>query len=60
MAKIGFIGLGIMGSPMARNLMKAGHAVVAFDVVPALLDSAVGAGPGAGHPAPMSRRSRRL
>ncbi len=48
MAKIGFIGLGIMGSPMARNLMKAGHAVVAFDVVPALLDSAVGAGAGRG------------
>lgn len=25
MEKIGFIGLGIMGKPMARNLMKAGH-----------------------------------
>ena len=23
--KIGFIGLGIMGKPMVRNLMKAGH-----------------------------------
>ena len=23
--KIGFIGLGIMGKPMAKNLMKAGH-----------------------------------
>ena len=26
--KVGFIGLGIMGKPMARNLMKAGHEVV--------------------------------
>lgn len=30
--KIGFIGLGIMGKPMVRNLMKAGHEVVVFDV----------------------------
>ena len=26
--KIGFIGLGIMGKPMARNLIKAGHQLV--------------------------------
>ncbi len=32
MAKIGFIGLGNMGLPMARNLVKAGHAVAGFDV----------------------------
>ena len=25
---VGFIGLGIMGRPMAKNLLKAGHAVV--------------------------------
>ena len=30
--KIGFIGLGNMGAPMARNLAKAGHAVTGFDV----------------------------
>ncbi|HHV12699.1 MAG TPA: 2-hydroxy-3-oxopropionate reductase [Clostridiales bacterium] len=30
--KIGFIGLGIMGKPMAVNLLKAGHEIVAFDV----------------------------
>ncbi|NLA96610.1 MAG: NAD(P)-binding domain-containing protein, partial [Spirochaetales bacterium] len=30
--KIGFIGLGIMGKPMAKNLLKAGHEVVCFDV----------------------------
>jgi 3-hydroxyisobutyrate dehydrogenase len=32
MAKIGFIGLGNMGLPMAENLVKAGHAVSGFDV----------------------------
>lgn len=29
--KIGFIGLGIMGRPMAKNLVKAGHQLVVFD-----------------------------
>jgi 3-hydroxyisobutyrate dehydrogenase len=33
MAKIGFIGLGNMGLPMALNLLKAGHEVTGFDVV---------------------------
>jgi 3-hydroxyisobutyrate dehydrogenase len=32
MARIGFIGLGNMGLPMAKNLLKAGHAVQGFDV----------------------------
>jgi 3-hydroxyisobutyrate dehydrogenase-like beta-hydroxyacid dehydrogenase len=27
MAKLGFLGLGLMGAPMARNLLKAGHEV---------------------------------
>ena len=31
--KIGFIGLGIMGKPMAKNLVKAGHDLVVFDVI---------------------------
>ncbi|HEX4062135.1 MAG TPA: NAD(P)-binding domain-containing protein, partial [Streptosporangiaceae bacterium] len=31
MARIGFIGLGIMGSPMAANLVKAGHQVRGYD-----------------------------
>ena len=31
--KIGFIGLGIMGSPMAKNLLKAGHEIVVFDIM---------------------------
>jgi 2-hydroxy-3-oxopropionate reductase len=32
---IGFIGLGIMGKPMARNLMKAGYQLVVFNRTPA-------------------------
>ena len=33
MSKIGFIGLGNMGGPMAANLVKAGHEVKGFDLV---------------------------
>ena len=44
MAKIGFIGLGNMGGPMARNLLKAGHEVAVFDLVPASVEAAVAAG----------------
>ena len=32
MAKIAFIGLGNMGGPMAANLVKGQHQVVAFDL----------------------------
>lgn len=32
--KIGFVGLGIMGKPMAINLIKGGHELVVYDVVP--------------------------
>ena len=32
MARIGFIGLGNMGLPMAMNLVRAGHAVAGFDL----------------------------
>ena len=42
--KIGFIGLGIMGNPMSRNLIKAGHSLVVYDIVPALLDAGVAHG----------------
>jgi len=42
--KIGFIGLGNMGGPMAANLAKAGHQVTAFDMSAAALDKAAAAG----------------
>jgi 3-hydroxyisobutyrate dehydrogenase len=38
MAKIGFIGLGNMGLPMAQNLIKAGHPVCGYDLNGAALD----------------------
>ncbi|MGQ3300803.1 3-hydroxyisobutyrate dehydrogenase [Reyranella sp.] len=41
MAKIAFIGLGNMGGPMAANLAKAQHHVVAFDLSDAAVASAV-------------------
>jgi 3-hydroxyisobutyrate dehydrogenase len=48
MARIGFVGLGRMGAPMARNLLKAGHQVVVFDIVQAAVDGLVAAGATAG------------
>jgi 3-hydroxyisobutyrate dehydrogenase len=42
--RISFLGLGHMGLPMAQNLVKAGHDVVGFDVVPAAIDAARDAG----------------
>ena len=44
MAQIGFIGLGNMGLPMARNLIKAGHPVCGYDVNAAALDKFAAAG----------------
>lgn len=32
MAKVGFIGLGVMGGPMAHNILKQGHEVRGFDI----------------------------
>jgi 2-hydroxy-3-oxopropionate reductase len=42
--KIGFIGLGIMGSPMAAHLAEAGHTVRGFDVNPDSVAKLVAAG----------------
>lgn len=36
--KVGFIGVGIMGAPMARNLARAGHAVAVYDASGRALD----------------------
>jgi len=44
MEKIGFIGLGIMGKPMSRNLLKAGYPLVVYDIVAAAVDQVVQAG----------------
>ena len=44
MTRIAFIGLGHMGAPMAMNLLKAGHQLTVFDLVPAAVRAAVDAG----------------
>jgi 3-hydroxyisobutyrate dehydrogenase-like beta-hydroxyacid dehydrogenase len=44
--KIGFVGLGQMGSAMASNLVKAGHEVVVFNRSPGKADALVAAGAG--------------
>ena len=46
--QIGFIGLGIMGKPMARNLLKAGYSLTVYDIVGSnqeevVTDGAIGA-----------------
>jgi 2-hydroxy-3-oxopropionate reductase len=48
MKNIGFIGLGIMGCPMARNLLKEGYSLTVYDIVPEKVDKLVEAGAKAG------------
>ena len=44
MTRIAFIGLGKMGGPMSANLIKAGHEVTGFDLVPTALEGFTKAG----------------
>ena len=44
MKKIGFVGLGTMGGPMARNVLKKGFPVKGFDLNPDALEKLAGAG----------------
>ena len=44
MTTIGFIGVGNMGGPMARNLLKAGYVVSAFDLSAPVLEPLIAAG----------------
>ena len=56
--KIGFIGLGAMGVPMALNLLKAGHMVRGFDVRAGAADALVAAAAAVRHRArPMPPRT---
>ncbi|MBB5693116.1 3-hydroxyisobutyrate dehydrogenase [Muricoccus pecuniae] len=45
MARIGFVGLGNMGAPMARNLVRAGHEVSVYDLSAGAMARAEGARP---------------
>jgi 3-hydroxyisobutyrate dehydrogenase len=60
MARIGFVGLGNMGGPMARNLVKAGHAVSVFDIVPDLVAACAAAGATAAESAAAAARGADL
>lgn len=44
MEKIGFLGIGTMGGPMARNILRKGYAVKAYDLNPAAIAAHVAAG----------------
>lgn len=44
MAKIGFVGLGHMGNPMVCNLLKAGHTVKVYDIMPKTVAALVSQG----------------
>ncbi len=44
MLKIGFIGLGIMGKPMSKNLLKAGYKLVVLDLIHSAVDELVSMG----------------
>jgi 2-hydroxy-3-oxopropionate reductase len=57
-ATVGFIGLGIMGRPMARNLLAAGYDLVVSDIVPEAVEELVAAGArAAGSPAEVAARA---
>jgi len=47
--KIGFIGLGIMGRPMAKNLLKAGFSLVVYDLNKEAVEDVVKAGAASAH-----------
>lgn len=60
MATIGFIGVGNMGGPMARNLLKAGHRLTAFDLSAPALHAVVEAGATAAESAAAAARNAEI
>ncbi len=58
--RIGFVGLGAMGLPMAAHLVKAGHVVHGFDMRAAALDALVAAGGAAASSATDAARDAEL
>ena len=52
MKRLGMIGVGMMGKPMARNLLKAGHELMVLDLNAVAVEELVGEGAvSAGNPA---------
>src|SRR5688572_570528 len=59
--RVGFIGLGLMGKPMAKNLLKAGFPVLVHSRSPGPIDELVAAGATrAGSPADVARQATRI
>jgi 2-hydroxy-3-oxopropionate reductase len=58
---VGFIGLGLMGKPMAKNLLKRGYPLIVHSRSAGPVDELVAAGAGrAGSPADVARRATRI
>jgi 3-hydroxyisobutyrate dehydrogenase len=56
---VGFVGLGMMGGPMAANIVKKGHALVAYDIDKRKVQDIVALGGHAGSsPSDVARRAR--
>lgn len=61
MQTLGFIGLGVMGKPMAKNLLARGYPLIVHSRSPAPVDELVAAGAQrAGSPADVARRATRI
>ena len=56
-AKVGFVGLGVMGAPMATHLAKAGCALTLYDIDPGAMRALVGVGTIATKPAEVAEHS---
>ncbi|WP_313959238.1 NAD(P)-binding domain-containing protein [Yersinia aldovae] len=57
--KIGFIGLGIMGKPISKNLLKVGYSLTVFDRNAVVLDELIAAGARIAQAAPCWRPKHR-
>ena len=44
MTKVGYVGLGLMGNPMSKNLIKAGHEVTVWNRTASRMDELIEAG----------------
>lgn len=54
---VGFIGLGVMGKPMSKNLLKAGYPLVVYDLIGSKMSELVSIGAeGAGSPKDVSKK----
>jgi 2-hydroxy-3-oxopropionate reductase len=58
---LGFIGLGIMGKPMAKNLINAGYSLIVLDINPGPIEELVAMGAtAAGSPAEVTKQVKKV